>query len=295
MKITSAETEGTHSGAAWMSDRLHPRTAHRVDVERRVSGHQCGRWLADLDRRRQDFVLQSENRFENSGRTGRGFRVTDLRLHRADRAPVCFGRTTRAAASGLIDLHQTGDLGRVTHLRPGPVRFNQFDRVGRDSRHAIRVFETPNLPLRLRRVDGVPRAVARRADPFDHGVDSVAISLGIGEPLQDDHAHAFAQDRAARIVAERLRIARRRQRGSLAEAHEHEDVVERVDAASHDHVAPPGPQLQRGEVHRAEAARAGRVHDAVGPMQIEPVRDPAGHHISQQPRKRILLPRDVTL
>ena len=81
----------------------------------------------------------------------------------------------------MIDLHQTGDLGRVTHLRPGPVRFNQFDRVGRDSRHAIRVFETPNLPLRLRRVDGVPRAVARRADPFDDGVDSVAISLGIGE------------------------------------------------------------------------------------------------------------------
>ena len=150
------------------------------------------------------------------------------------------------------------------------------------------------MSLRLRRIDRVSRTVARRADPFDDGIDSVAVPLGIGETLQDNHAHAFAEDRAARIFAERLRISRRRQRGCLAEAHEHEDVVERVDAARHDHVAAPGPQFQRGEVHRAEAARAGRVHDTVGPMQIKPVRNPSRHDISQKPRKRILLPRDVT-
>ena len=81
MKIAPTKTEGTHGGAARMSDGLHPRTGFGIDVERRSLGQQYGRWLADLDRRRQDFVLQSEDRLEDSRRTGRRLRVTDLRLH----------------------------------------------------------------------------------------------------------------------------------------------------------------------------------------------------------------------
>ena len=35
----------------------------------------------------------------------------------------------RPLTGGLINLHQTGDLGRVAHLGSGAVRFDEFDRV----------------------------------------------------------------------------------------------------------------------------------------------------------------------
>lgn len=53
--------------------------------------------------------------------------------------------------------------------------------------------------------------------------------------------------------------------------------------------------LQRRQVHRTEGAGAGCIDDAVRPMQIQAIGDPPGHHVAEQPRKRVLLPRHVRL
>ena len=90
------------------------------------------------------------------------------------------------------------------------MRFHQFNRVGRDLRQAVRVEDRLLLALGARRVNRVPLAVARRTDALEHGVDRVAIALGIGEALQDHDAETFAEDGAITIGIEWLRISGRR-------------------------------------------------------------------------------------
>ncbi len=46
-------------------------------------------------------------------------------------------------------------------------------------------------------------AVARDADPFDHGVDPIAVAEGVRGPLEHDHADALAEERAVGACVER--------------------------------------------------------------------------------------------
>ena len=94
---------------------------------------------------------------------------------------------------------------------------------------------------------------------------------------------------------ERPGIAGGRQGRGLAEAHVHEDVVERIDAAGEDHVAAAGGQFEHSEVHGPQRAGAGGVDHAVGAAQVEAVGDPAGDHVAEQPGERVFLPADIGL
>ena len=80
MKIAAAKTEGTHGGSPRMPDRLYPRTGFRVHVQRRIVGQERSGRSANLDRWWEHFVLKSENRLDDSRRSGCGLGVTDLRL-----------------------------------------------------------------------------------------------------------------------------------------------------------------------------------------------------------------------
>ncbi len=86
---------------------------------------------------------------------------------------------------------------------------------------------------------------------------------------------------------------RRRERRRLAEAHVHENVIERIEPAGDGQVAAAGGELERGEVDGAQRAGAGGVDDAVGAAQVEPVGDPAGGDVAQQAGERVFLPADV--
>src|SRR5262249_57862834 len=46
-------------------------------------------------------------------------------------------------------------------------------------------------------------AVARHAGAADHGVDPVAVALGVGEPLEHDDAGALADQDAVGVAIER--------------------------------------------------------------------------------------------
>ena len=152
-----------------------------------------------------------------------------------------------------------------------------------------------NLPCGLGRIDGVAPAVAGCAHSPEHGIDPVIVPAGIAQPLQHDHAQPFAEDGAVAVAVEGTCIAGRRQGRRLAEAHVHEDVVERIDAAGENEVGTTCLQLQRREVDGAERAGAGRIDDAIGPAEVEAIGDPPGDDVSEQTGKGVLLPIDVIL
>ena len=162
-----------------------------------------------------------------------------------------------------------------------------------DAAHLVGVAEGLGLPGRAGCVDTLRSPVARGADTANNRIDAVAVAFGILQTLQHDHAHTLADHGAVGVLGEWLGVARRRERLRLAEAHEHEDVVECVDAAGDDHVRPAAHQLEQGQVDGAERTRARRIHHAVRAPEIEPIGDAPGHHVAEQTGEGVLLPGHV--
>src|SRR4029078_12363028 len=106
-------------------------------------------------------------------------------------------------------------------------------------------------------------------------------ALGTGEALEYHDAQPFSQDCSITVRVEGLRIPRWRECRRLAEAHEHEDVVERVTAAGDDDIGATGLELQRREVDGAQRTGAGGIDNAVGTAEVEPIGDPTPDDISQ--------------
>ena len=101
--------------------------------------------------------------------------------------------------------------------------------------------------------------VVGQADPRDDAVDVIPVANRIGQPLEDEHPRAFADDQAVAAMVERRGPASRRERPELRESHL---GVERIGPrhASADHgVGPPGPQLVDGQLEGVERRAAGRV------------------------------------
>ena len=215
--------------------------------------------------------------------------MADLALHRADGTPSALGL-------GLaVNLVQCGELGHVTGLGSRAVGFQHTDRLGWCARLLISASQRPSLPTGHRRVDRLGPTIARCPHTAQHGIDTIAISLRIGEALQDHHAHTFSEDRAITLSTKGSAITRRRQGRGLGEAHVHEDIVQGIHATAQHHVGSACLQLHKGHVKGAKATRTGRVDDAVRAAEVEPVGDPPGHDVAKQPREGALLPTDITL
>ena len=119
MEIAAAETEGADAGAAWMLAAGDPRACLAVDVEGGAAGGDRFLRLFDLDRRRQDLVIEGHRRLDQAGGAGRSLGVADLRLDRADGAPRRVGFAE--------DRPQRLDLDGVADLGAGAVRLDQLD------------------------------------------------------------------------------------------------------------------------------------------------------------------------
>ena len=167
-------------------------------------------------------MLQGQNGFDESGRACGRLGVADLGLHR----PQC-------AAGGVVVEHQleSGELSHVAGLGRGAVRFEQFDGRRRVARPLVRAAQCLGLTLRARCVDTGCAAVGGGADAADDRMDRVAVTLGVTEALERQHAHTLADDGAVGGVGERPAVTRRRERRRLGKAHVHHHVVECVHAA----------------------------------------------------------------
>ena len=225
VKIASTEPEGTHTRPARMAVCPKPRPGLGVEVERAVVDLEPWIGLADLDRRRQHLMVQGQCRLDQSRGAGCSLGVSDLRLDRSERAPRSIGVCRGVHGSERVELDGVADR------RARAVGLDQLHRRRVDPAHRVGVAERPGLSRRAGGVNALRAAVARRADSANHRVDTVTVALGVRQTLEYHHAQTFADYGAVGVFGERPGVPRRRQRLRLAEAHEHEDVVERVDAA----------------------------------------------------------------
>ena len=251
VEVAPAEAEGGQRRPPRVLAPRQPRPHLGVHVKRRIRREQRLHRALHLDRRRQHLEVYRQRRLDERRGAGCGLRVTDLRFHRADRAPglrLGLRAPLRVAAKRVwcvgVDISERSDFDRVADLRAGAVRFHEFDCVGRHAGELVRREQRLLLPGGARRVDRVALAVAAGADALDDRVHGVAVALGVREALQHHHPQPFAQDGAVAVFGEGLRVARRRQRRRLAEAHVHEDVVERVAPAGDRDIAPARLQFE---------------------------------------------------
>ena len=204
VKITAAESERADACAARMRMVRHPRPRLRIHVKRACIQEHFER-VVNLDRWGQNFVVQRECRFDQPGRAGRGLGMADLRFDRAERAPTL--RSVNATVF-LKNLGQACDFGGITHGRAGTVALDEFNRFGGDIGNPVGVPERFALPVCARSVDGVAAAVTGRADAFDDSIDTIVVTFGVFEPLEDDDAKSFTKDSAVSLLVERPGISR---------------------------------------------------------------------------------------
>ena len=76
----------------------------------------------------------------------------------------------------------------------------------------------------------------------------------------------------------------------LAEAHEHENVVEGVKATRHHHVRSASGQFHLGQVNCPQRTCTSGIHHTVCPAQVKTIGDPPSGHVTQKTWERIFLP-----
>ena len=128
---------------------------------------------------------------------------------------------------------------------------DRTDRAGVFTRDLPGAMHRQALADRIRGGDALPLAVTRAADTEDHGVDPVAIAVGVLEPLEDEQCRPLPHHEAIGTGVERSR-AGRRQCADLAELHErgHPHVV--VDAPGDRSIEPMVDEALDGHAHRRE-------------------------------------------
>ncbi len=205
MVVGTPEAEGADAGPAGDAvGAVDPGAGFGVDVKgAMVEVDQVVR-LLDPQSRGEHLVVEGHGHFGYAGRPGRSFQVPDHRFHRSDGTPLKLGFRL------LEYLGEGQQLGLVPHDRAGSVGLHQGDRGGGEARSLVSAIEGEDLPLPPGRGEALGPSVARAAHALDHGVDSVLVSLGVVQALQDERDLPFAQDHPVRAVVEGLDLAPRR-------------------------------------------------------------------------------------
>ena len=185
-------------------------------------------------------------------------RLADAR-HLDDVADAC----RRAVA-----LDHPAHLGGQTGVAPSPLHRQPLtDRVGRG--------------------DPLAPPVAGATDAAQHGVDAVAVTFRVGQPLEHEDAGALTHHEAVGAGVEGPR-AGGREGADLAELDEARRPHVAVDATSDGGVERVVDEPGDRGVDGGEGRCAGGVDHEVGPVQVEQVGDPAGHAVAELAGHRVL-------
>ncbi|GDY50716.1 hypothetical protein SVIO_013390 [Streptomyces violaceusniger] len=232
----------------------------------------------------QPAVVDREGGLHQARDTGGGHGVADHRLHRAD------GGLLPRHVTGAEHLAQRGEFGRVPGGRRGAVRLEQPEgaRLARiEARGPPRLPYGTGLTARVGVDQTGGAAVGGHAGAADHRVDAVAVAECVGEPFEDDHTGALADQQAVGRAVEGPDALARRQRAQLGEDAPQGDVVAVVHPAREHHIAPARGQLPHRLVDGDERGGAGGVHGVRGAAQIEPVGDARGGEVGHQADGRL--------
>ena len=173
VRVDPAKSECVHTRAPGvLRAAVDPRPCIRIDVERRSIEAESRARRGHVERRRQDLVIQGEDRLDESGDACGRHRVADHRLHAAERA---------ARRPGALPEHarQRLDLDCVSDERAGAVRFDQADASRGDTCALVGASQCEFLAFDSRRQHAHGAAIAGDARPLDQGVDAIAVTLGL--------------------------------------------------------------------------------------------------------------------
>ena len=285
VKIRAAEAERAHRAAPRLAARLNPRPRLGAQIKRTLGETQLGIGRIHIGRRRKRLMPQRERHLDHARRTGRTLRVTDLRFHRTERTPLPAHPVGRRK-----HVLQRRRLAPVARRRPRAVRLDEPHARGRVAGPLVAALQRHRLAFRPRRIDALRTSVRRRTEPADHRVNRIAVALGVLEPAQRQHPAALTHHRAVRRRRKRPAVPRRRHRGRLAEAHVHENRVQRVHAARDHPVARAQLQLADPHMQRRQRTRARRIRHTVGAAEIEAVRHAPRDDVAETTGKRVLVP-----
>ena len=287
VEVGATEAEGADGPPPQMVSATDPGARGRVEVERAALELQRRLRLGDLDRRRQDLVVDGHDDLDEAGRARGALGVADLGLHRAQLTPGL------AIVAGLAQHHlESVGLGDVTRAGAGAVGLDELHGLRAVAGHLVRPAQRAGLSAGAGGVHALGAAVRARADAADDRVHLVSVALRVRQALEQHHADALTEDRAVGVLGERAAVAREGQSRSLREAHPQEGIVGRVDATGDDGVRVAEPQLVDAHRQRGERAGARRVGGAVGAAEVEAVGDAPGHDVAEEARERGLLPVD---
>ena len=213
-------------------------------------------------------MLQRQDDLQNSGNPGGGFKVSDIRLRRADEQWL--GGIPLLAQSGGRGL----DLDGITQRCPGPVCLQVVDVARRKTRAFQRLGDHPLLGDAVGHRQAARCTVLVHGAAPDHRADVIAVSDRVLEALDRDDTAALAANVAVGRRVERLASAVGCQHPRLGEGDHGGRAENGVGAAGQRQVAFTQPQRLACLMDRHQRGTAGRVDGDRGALQPEPVTDP---------------------
>ena len=216
-------------------------------------------------------MFQRKHRFHQTRRACACEQMTDIRFDAANHALIF-------TPTGITPkLAQTGEFDRVANGRAGSMAFNQIHILRLPARRRVCRSHGAKLAFSVRRKQ-IALPVVRQTDSANHGVNRVAVANRVVKPFQDEHARAFANDKAVVFRVKWGACAGRRQRAKLAEAHLRKGAVRAADAAGQHGVGASGLQFHDGEIQGIERRRARAIHRETPAAKPERLRHDSGDH-----------------
>ncbi len=274
VEVCAPEAESRQAGQARLAACDFPLTCLGGYEDRCTVKGDLGIRLLEVQRSRDDALVNGEGRLDQRGSTGGALEMADLALDRSHGDRVPGGAGPAVELSGQVTLGPVaGDGGCSMGLEHGNVG-------GRDAAVFVGALECQQLAGGVGGRDSLALAVRGTAQAVQHGVDLVAVALGVYQALEQQHAAALAHDETVRPFIERA-AQLGRQRANLGELDETVRGHARIGAARQNHVVAKFRQAVDGCLQGGQGRGAGCVGGVVRPAQAEDVGHPAGDDVGQ--------------
>ena len=185
--------------------------------------------------------MQGHDSLEESRCTSCGFGVSDLGFDCAQCTPLIVFAVTLAKDQG-----EATELGGVACGGTRSVCLNQFHGVWTEVCDFIGTSQCVRLTSGDRRIHAFRATIGAGTDTGKYGINTVTVALGIVQPLESNHAQAFAEHGAVGVVGKGPAITTGTQCRCLGETHVHKDVIQGVHAAGDHQVGIPEIELTDG-------------------------------------------------